>query len=194
MRSIALSPCTPCFRTYFPPKWLGTVPVKNKVNGKLTNCQSGLVSFTIKIIEMDRYFSSYFLISADYLPLCWVFKNTRATVLVQGKAPICMVEYKNIHNSEINGLGTLHIAFPALLKTWLTGYSTSEEEGLQKTEKLIKQLGLLHYGKPISNRPVFQWLPLTFGWLLPQNNPNNLAWEKSPSCAKHIQNDPHMWD
>ena len=76
---------------------------------------------------MDRYFSSYFLISADYLPLCWVFKNTRAAVLVQGKALICMAEYKNIHNSEINGLGTLQVVIASLSHALLTGYSTNDE-------------------------------------------------------------------
>ena len=63
---------------------------------------------------------------------------------------------------EINGLGTLHSKFPELLNTPLTGYSTGDKYFLQRTKKLPKQFGLLHYGTKIAKRLVFQLSILTF--------------------------------
>ena len=42
------APCTPRFWPYLTIDWLGTVPLMNKVGGKLTNYQSGSAFFTIK--------------------------------------------------------------------------------------------------------------------------------------------------
>ena len=47
VRVIVLAPCTLRFRPYFMIDWMNTVPVKNKVHGKLTKYQRDSFSFTI---------------------------------------------------------------------------------------------------------------------------------------------------
>ena len=101
---------------------------------------------------------------------------------------------KMIPNGDINFLGTLHTAFPALLKTWLTGYSTSAEKCLLKSDKCSKRVVLLKYGKPIANRPVFHSSLLTFRWLISQKIPNIQLESKHLVVCINIQNDPQQWD
>ena len=95
-----------------------------------------------------------------------------------------------IPNIDTNSISNLRAAFPALLHTLLTGYSTGGKKGLRKTDKFPMWFGLLHYGKPISNLPVFQSLPLTFSLLLSQKNPKILLKAKHLAVWTNIQNDP----
>ena len=87
-----------------------------------------------------------------------------------------------IPNSEINGLVTLDTMFRALSHYGMSRYSTGDK-GLLKTDKLPNQLGLLHYENPISNQLVFQWLPISFSWLILWKKKKNMAQGKSPSDA-----------
>ena len=59
-------------------------------------------------------------------------------------------------NREINGVFTLHAAFPPLSRAPLTGYSTSDKYGLQKPDILPKR-----YGNQTANLPYLQLIDFT---------------------------------
>ena len=54
----------------------------------------------------------------------------------------------------------------ALSHAWMNGYITGDKKVWQKTDNLPQQFGLLQGVKPIANRPVFQFSPLTFSQFL----------------------------
>ena len=66
--STALLPCTPRFGTYRMFDWLITVPVMNKVDGNMTNYQSGLSSFAVANKSQNGW-----SFSAHLLPLLEIY-------------------------------------------------------------------------------------------------------------------------
>ena len=65
---MASAPCTPSLQTYYTLDWLDKVPAMKKIYGKLTNYQSGSVSFTMaNHLKNNQYFRAYLLPSADCL-------------------------------------------------------------------------------------------------------------------------------
>ena len=107
-----------------------------------------------------------------------------------------VIVWKNIRyypRSEVNSLGTLNAKFPALSHAWITLYSTSENQGCQKTSRFTAEVRPTSPRQNNFNQPAFGCYPLIFCQFTLYLKLIHKKYENNPSSSKQSTYFSNEW-